>query len=169
MFKKNDTVSHAKFGTGTVLESRDGKARIMFGDEEKWIAWRFLEFVAAGEEEKVNHFETKHTGPLLMSANVKFSDDPPTLVRSYQVNKWIWTRCPKDCEAYQKDNRCSHQNVFPIPFLVRLSITEDRRVVRGACSEGRNGEKGPCPDADGASSSLPPASPGPATPVRPSC
>jgi hypothetical protein len=148
MFKRNDTVSHKKFGTGTVLEARDGKARVQFGDDEKWIAERFLEFVAAGEEEKVNHFETKHKGPLLMAANVKFSNDPPAVVRSYQVNKWIWTRCPIDCDAYQENNRCGHQNVFPIPFLVRLSITEDGRVARGSCSEGRNGEKGPCPDAD---------------------
>lgn len=148
MFKVNDTVSHPKFGTGMVLEVQEGRVRVQFEEDEKLISEKFLELVVAGEEVKINSFTDRPKGPLLMSANIRFSEIPPDVTRIYQVNKWIWTRCPENCQAYQEDNRCGHQRSFPVPYLVRLGLTEDGVVVRGACSEGRNGEKGPCSDPD---------------------
>jgi hypothetical protein len=148
MMKKGDTVIHKTFGAGQVLEASEGKALVAFADGEKRISTDFLEFVAAGEDRaKAGHFERRYEGPLFMASVVRFSEEIPASVRSYQVSKWIRTKCPVGCVDFQNDGRCGHQSVFPLPYLVRLSISEDGRVARAACSEGRNGSKGACPDA----------------------
>jgi hypothetical protein len=146
--KRNDKVSHVKFGQGVVISAQDGKAVVAFGDGERQIAESFLTLEEEGEEEIRDSFAPRK-GPLLMSTNFRFSDLPPASTRTYEVNRWQWTRCPINCDAYQEDHRCGHQRAFPIPSLVRLSIAEDGTIVRAACSEGRKGEKGACQEEAG--------------------
>lgn len=146
MIRKNDIVSHSRFGNGTVLDVREEKAHIMFdgASEGRWIASSFLELVAEGERETPSTVTARYEGPLLMSKIFRFADRPVSETRSYQVDKWMRGRCPDNCEEYQTEGRCGHQRPFPIPFLVRLMLDEGGEVVRASCSQGRKGEKGAC-------------------------
>lgn len=144
--KRNDKVSHKKFGQGIVRDSQEGRVLVAFGDDdEKWIAESFLVLEQEGEDDGPDHFAAR-SGPLLTSTIFRMSEKPIVQLKSYEVNKWQWTRCPIGCDDYQENHRCGHQKVFPIPSLVRLSLAEDGSVVKAACAEGRKGEKGACQD-----------------------
>lgn len=141
--KRNDVVSHKKFGQGTVRDAQEGRILVAFGEDERWIAESFLTLVREGEDDTPDHFAPRK-GPLLMSVIFRFSSAPAVRVRTFEVNKWQWTRCPVECGEYVANHHCGHQRAFPIPSLVRLHMSEDGEVVRASCSEGRKGEKGPC-------------------------
>ena len=67
--KKNETINHERFGTGTVVSIKDGRAKVDFNGEVKTIIISY--FKPVNEEKRLKKIATKNAEPKITVSTIK--------------------------------------------------------------------------------------------------